>query len=276
VSTTMMEGLDFDALETDVRKQVTHLREARARLSLGALKDDAVRGELRDVEGQLAEAEAELDRIEVARAEQERERAEAARDAEREAREKALARARELQRERQRAARSVDSGLQTFAHAIADYQRICFEQEAALSRAGRQGGQYSDGLVQAALRHYMLSASVPRAPFDLPPDMRKVQPLADADPVWIVSAREEREATERNAEVQAERVEGRQRAAHEAGDLPDFSRADHFERRERNIAIATGRLPSADAPRRDRRRNVSPEALERMARASMATQEEAA
>ena len=182
-TTAAVETVDLDAIETDTTQQVERLRERQQGLALDALTDPAAARELAKVKADLTSAELALEHVELARSERARREQEALDQAAQQGRDAALARARELQTEREKAARMFDSAAAKLAAALADLYRICGEQSNALlaadQRQARWLAQFRPGSVVDGLKHALHEAGSPD-PFDLPPT-RHPQPLAEGD-----------------------------------------------------------------------------------------------
>jgi hypothetical protein len=129
--------VDLDAARAEVEENISRLRRAVSRLSLGAFTDSdpAVRSELIGVEGELADAEAELQRISLARAERERLAIEAQAAEQDAARLAALEVAQRLQPARAEAARAVDVAAAAHVEAVASFVSVARAQQQALRRA---------------------------------------------------------------------------------------------------------------------------------------------
>ncbi len=169
----------------DAARRLPELRLARQRFALDAQSDAVAAAELADIEGQIAACLLALERRDLADAERVRRDAEARAAEEEAAREAALEQARVLQAERERAMRAVDSGARRFACALVDYDRICREQDGALTTAGRRpsanAGRAREAAIQAAVAYALREASAPRV-LELPPiPVRDVKPLAESD-----------------------------------------------------------------------------------------------
>jgi chromosome segregation ATPase len=127
---------DLDGIEQGITERLGELREQRQRLSLDALTNSKAAKELEDVEGRIVGVQAELDRVGLARAERERRELDA-RQAEVDDRQRAaMTAARELQVDREKAAKAVDRATNAYVDAIASYFEVCRAQQAKLVAAG--------------------------------------------------------------------------------------------------------------------------------------------
>lgn len=131
--------LERRAVEADER--LAGLRAQRDDLALDAAlsRGDALQ-QLERLEREIAEADAEVGRLRLAAAQRERREAEARQQALDAQQAQALARARELGDERQRAARAVDVAARKLGDALDGYLTACDEQGRALAEAGRRHG----------------------------------------------------------------------------------------------------------------------------------------
>ena len=155
----------------DAERRLPELRLERQRLSLDAASDPQLAAELAEVESEVRNCELALERATLAAVERGRRDAESRDRAEAEAREAALQQARSLQSERERAARGIDSGARRLAAALADYDRICREQDVALAAADRRpsanAARMREMACQSAVAFALREASAPRV-LDLP------------------------------------------------------------------------------------------------------------
>ena len=197
MAVTVRQETDLDVLEAAARDNVQRLVDARARLALDGLGGDPeVRTELEAVESEMAGANGELERIDLARAERARRELEAEKDARQEAQQAAHEEARRIQVDRERAARGFDSAAVKLACALADYERCCTRQVAALTRAGmrhdlRSAASLRSGRVEAALKHALREQHVENA-LDLPPVRpQHVKPLRETDPRIVEPLKED-------------------------------------------------------------------------------------
>jgi hypothetical protein len=170
----------FDAVESEIRARIAQHEQARSRLALDAMTDDAKARELADVEARLAGAQAELARLGLARAEsQRREKAELA-QAERQARKDRQKRASELQAERQKAAAKIDKTARAFADALAAHQAIAAAQAGVLD-ADWQRVLPAQWQIECGLAHALREAGAP-TPFEPSAMVRYIAPFAALDP----------------------------------------------------------------------------------------------
>ena len=197
--TTEPENIDLDALEADCKSNISNLRAAIGRLALDALHNPAAREELTDCEHQLDEAEAELGRLALARAERERRDIEQHTEQERARRAAAFARARELQGERQKAARSVDRAAARFVEAVAEFVDVARRQESEFAAAGmlaaRDAARPKGFVLEAAFAHALRSSGADFVGLGLwdrlPAVGAHAKALADADvdlAGWVLPA----------------------------------------------------------------------------------------
>ena len=180
--------VDFDALEGEMNETIQRLEQARQRLAFDALGGDAeIRSELNSVESELGSARGELARLDLARVEAARRELEAEKESRRAAQDAAYSRAREIQAEREKAVRAIDSTAAKFAAAVADYARCCQRQQIALTEAGvrpdlRSGARLLPIRVEGALKAALREHRAPNA-LDLPPiPVSLVKPLQETDP----------------------------------------------------------------------------------------------
>lgn len=156
------EPVDLDALQKDAERRIEQLREQRMRLAPEALTDSEVAAELKAIEGEIANCEAALERMKLAWAEKDRRSRQEQADAEAERRTAAMRKARELEAERRRASRAVDSALRRFATALRSFGKTTTAQERAL----RAGGWSMEQSQAARPRPWTIEAAVMRAPWD--------------------------------------------------------------------------------------------------------------
>lgn len=185
--------VDLDELQAEADSRLAELREQRQRLAPEALRTKTGATKLARVEAEIREAEQSLDRVQLARTETARREEQARADAVSERRTAALQRARELQTERQKAAKAVDTALRRFATTLASWDRITTEQEQTLRAAGWNGERAMQArarpwMVEAAIALALRDAGCPRGivglqsftgPISLGP--RHEGPLADQD-----------------------------------------------------------------------------------------------
>ncbi len=188
MAVTTQEPVDLDALQTDAETRLAELLDQRQRLALDALTDAGVAAELRDVESEIAAAREALERVELARVENARREEEAQTAEQAEYRRECLDRARELQAERERAARSVDSGFTKAAHALRDWDRIATQQWQLLRSAGEEhpaiAARPRSWVVEEALRHALIEAKLPHGiiNFGAPARTQRPQSMSKNDP----------------------------------------------------------------------------------------------
>jgi hypothetical protein len=170
---------DLDAIEEDARRRIGELTEARGRLSLDAIGDEAARQELANVESELAAAEGELQRVELARTEFGRREQEAQHQVEEKRQRAAQRRADTLERELAKDAAAVDEGAQLFATALAAFiaREGELQRELRLAGNGPSVVHTSSSRFEAALKNALGNAGVPGA-IDLPPTPGVPGPLA--------------------------------------------------------------------------------------------------
>ena len=159
--------VDLEALQSETEAELAELRDRRRRLAPEALRIRSAAGKLTRVEVQIREAEQALERVQLARAETARREEQARLDADAQRRAGGLARARELQSERNAAAREVDAAARQFAVKLAAWDRITTRQEQALRAAGWNGehamaARPRPWMVEAALGRALGDAGVPR------------------------------------------------------------------------------------------------------------------
>jgi hypothetical protein len=153
------EAVDFDDLEREAGARLSELRDRASRLSVEALTDPKVAGALSALEAEIRETEQTIGRVRIARREASRRDVEAREAAEATSRADAVAKARQLQADRERSARKVDSELRRFATALRAWDRITTEQETSLRRAGWSG----ERAMAARPKRWMIEAAIMRA-----------------------------------------------------------------------------------------------------------------
>lgn len=131
-----MTVLDVEALAGECEATIARLRAEVASMALDALSDPAVRDDLAEREAQLAEAQAELERLGLASAEQERRESARLASEDLDRRQAAVARAHELQAERKAAAKRIDRAVGQLVRAVGEYVTASSGQQAAFTEAG--------------------------------------------------------------------------------------------------------------------------------------------
>ncbi len=162
MSATVVTDPDLDAIEAAARAQIGRLEQARARLSLDALRDPDVREEVADIEHQISDAEREIERIALARTEGERRERQAVVDAEAERRAVALKEAEKFHAQRLKAAKAADEAAAVYAAKLRQWDQLTTAEEGALRRAGRpadaDAARPRSWQIEAALRYAIVNA----------------------------------------------------------------------------------------------------------------------
>jgi hypothetical protein len=185
MAATSVREPDLDALERDAAARATELREQARRMAPEALKDPRVAEEMRSVSSEPADAERTIAQIELAREEGARRESEAREQAEAKRRRAALAKARQLQVEREAAARRVDRAFKAAAAALTEWERACREQGEQIRVAGLalEGVRVAPLVVdvEGAMRHSLHAAQMPPGLTPVLNPNARARPLSEAD-----------------------------------------------------------------------------------------------
>jgi hypothetical protein len=160
-ATVKETDVNIDRIAAEAQQRLSELREQQQRLSLDALTDKDAAIELRNIESEIASAEAELHRVGLARQEGERREADAAEKAEQERIGRLLRKAEALHRKIDAAAKRYDDAADELAQAHVAHHLLMVEQTTALTEAGAAEPGRPWGWISAysgALAHALLSA----------------------------------------------------------------------------------------------------------------------
>jgi hypothetical protein len=162
---TTAPGVDFAELQAKARERLGQLEGRRAALALDSIRQGpeaaAAQAELEEVEGAIADAEVEIQRLNVAEAEHERRELVRVDQEEYERRRAALVEASEVADALARTAAKVDKGARAFAEAVAAY----LEQAGQLTRLLQDAGQ-PEGAMVAQPSTFAIEAALSMALMD--------------------------------------------------------------------------------------------------------------
>ena len=188
--------VDVDRILETALARFNELQERQAVLALDALTDPKAAKELATVEADLAVAEQTLRRTELAQGERARRERQAAIDAAEAGRAAALQRARELQAERVKLAKSIDRKLADLAADLAAYNTAAGGQAYALRSAGvlgmeqAMGAQAKPWMLAGAITYACFKANVPPSFLPFKALAGSIRPLAEANPRFVDPAGE--------------------------------------------------------------------------------------
>lgn len=178
--------VDHDEVRRGISDRIGQLQQRRQTLALDTLDanaSDDVHKELADVEVQIAEAGAKLERLSLAGVEQGHRDREAAEAAAARAREDALDRARTVAAERAKAAKAINKAATALGRAIAEHLDATGRLNEALVAAGRRPEPLTQpGVLTLAVVYGLDQAGVRRVNVELPPLVASSAPMDEQPP----------------------------------------------------------------------------------------------